>query len=140
MLIKKVVICFIGFIIVSCTAKTEDKTVQSLVVKLEQVVQEMNDNCPIQIDELTILESCSSNGLNVTYVYSIDNDLAKDQFDVDFLSNEIKALQQELTIEHFCQHPELQVYRDNNVTMIYEYYDYSGNSLFDVSANSSDCK
>ena len=140
MLIKKAVICFIGIVIVSCTAKTEGKTVESLILKLEQVIQEVNDSCPIQLDELTVLESCSSKGLNVTYVYSIDNDLAKDQFDADFSSDEIKVLQAELIIEQFCQHPDLQVYRDNNVTMIYEYYDYSGNSLLGVSANNSDCK
>ena len=56
----------------------------STIIKLEQVVQEVNDSCPIRTDEVTMLESCYSDGLDITYVYSIDTDLAKDQFDVDF--------------------------------------------------------
>ena len=142
MLIKKIVICFIGIIIISCTNKNDGRTVESLIIKLEQVVQEVNDSCPIRTDEVTMLESCYSDGLDITYVYSIDTDLAKDQFDVDFSldSENLTALQTELIIEHFCQHPDLQIYRDNDVTMTWKYYDYSENNLSSVSANNSDCK
>ncbi|MDO3695756.1 hypothetical protein QVZ41_12975 [Wenyingzhuangia sp. chi5] len=76
----------------------------------------------MQVDEFTRLDSASAKGVtNFTYYYSLLN-LEKSEVDLESVDEIIRPG----IIENVTNSPELKIYRDNNITMDYKYYDKNG--------------
>ncbi|MBA6154289.1 hypothetical protein [Gelidibacter maritimus] len=99
-----------------------------LELELKKVVTEMNKQGPKQIDQFTRLDSVSSLGkTNLIYYYTLI-DMAKSEVNLDTVN---KYVRPEI-IENIKNSPELKIYRDNNITLDYKYYDRNGDFVLDI--------
>ena len=95
---------------------------KDLESELKNASRELNRQTPIQIDEYSRLDSASTKGkTNFIYHYTLF-DLEKSEVNLDTVNKYIKPN----LIENIKNTPELKVYRDNNITMDYKYYDKNG--------------
>lgn len=98
--------------------------------ELKNVALEINENTPLQLDELTRLDSASANGkTNFIYYYTLV-DITRAEVMLDTLN---KYLQLNV-IEGIKTSPELKPFRDNNITLEYRYYDINGDVVTEISA------
>ncbi|BFP42241.1 hypothetical protein FGF1_30860 [Flavobacteriaceae bacterium GF1] len=95
---------------------------KDLESELKNAALELNKQAPIQIDQFSRLDSASTKGkTNFIYHYTLF-DLEKFEVNLDTVNKYIRPN----LIENIKNSPELKVYRDNNITMDYEYYDKNG--------------
>lgn len=95
---------------------------KDLESELKSAALELNKQVPMQVDQFSRLDSASTKGqTNIIYHYTLI-DLEKSEVNLDTVN---KYIRQNL-IENIKSSPELKVYRDNNITMDYKYYDKSG--------------
>lgn len=95
---------------------------KDLESELKNAALELNKQAPIQIDQFSRLDSASTKGkTNFIYHYTLF-DLEKSEVNLDTVNKYIRPN----LIENIKNSPELKVYRDNNITMDYEYYDKNG--------------
>ncbi|GGF70102.1 hypothetical protein [Wenyingzhuangia marina] len=93
-----------------------------LETELNNVAIQLNKQTPMQVDEFTRLDSASSKGAtNLMYYYTIMN-LDKSEVNLDTVNKYIRPS----IIENVKTSPDLKVYRDNNITMDYIYFDKNG--------------
>ncbi len=97
--------------------------------ELKKVAIELNKSTPMRIDEYTRLDSASSTGkTNFTYFYTLI-DLDKSEVNLDTVNKYIRPG----IIENVKVNPDLKIYRENNITMDYKYYDRSGVFVTEIS-------
>ncbi|UOY05510.1 hypothetical protein L0P88_16335 [Muricauda sp. SCSIO 64092] len=95
---------------------------KDLESELKNAALELNKQTPMQIDQFSRLDSASTKGkTNFIYHYTLF-DLEKSEVNLDTVNKYIRPN----LIENIKNSPELKVYRDNNITMDYEYYDKNG--------------
>ncbi len=86
---------------------------------LKEVALDLNKKAPMQIDEFTRLDSAASKGkTNFIYYYTLF-DMEKSEVNLDTVG---KYLWPDI-IANVKTHPDLKIYRDNNITLDYKYYD-----------------
>jgi hypothetical protein len=87
-----------------------------------QAASELNKSCPIMVDQHTRLDNAAVMPNNVfQYNYTLVN-LDKSEVNIDTLKKYVEPG----LINNVKTHPDLQVYRDNKVTMAYNYRDKNG--------------
>lgn len=122
-----VIVGMISFALASYGAKQLFK--KDFESELKQAVIELNNQSPMQIDQFSRLDSASTTGnKNFTYHYTLF-DLEKAEVNLDTVNKYIRPT----IIENIKTNPELKIFRDNNVTMDYEYYDKHGNFITEIS-------
>ena len=100
-----------------------------LEAELKEVALELTRKSPMQIDRFTRLDSASSAGkTNLMYYYTLF-DIDKSEVNLDTVNKYIRPG----IIENVKTHPDLKVYRDNNITLDYNYYDKNGNFVTEIS-------
>ena len=96
---------------------------------LKNAALELNKQTPMQIDQYSRLDSASTIGkTNFVYHYTL-NDIVKSEVNIDTVDKYIRPN----IIENVKSNPDLKVFRDNNVTLDYKYYDKNGEFALDVS-------
>lgn len=99
-----------------------------LELDLKKVATEFNKKGPQQIDQFTRLDSVSSIGkTNFVYYYTLI-DMEKSEVNLDTVNKYVRPS----IIENIKNSPELKIYRDNNITMDYKYYDRNGAFVLDI--------
>ncbi|SFI75312.1 hypothetical protein [Olleya namhaensis] len=102
---------------------------KDIATELKNVAIEMNKSTPIAIDQYTRLDSASSKGkTNFIYHYTL-LDMTKSEVNMDTANKYIRPN----IIESVKNSPELQTYRDNNITLDYKYYDKNGAFTMEIS-------
>lgn len=96
--------------------------------QLMDAASELNKNCPIMADSQTRLDNAVSLPDNVLqYNYTLIN-LIKDSINVSDLEKSIEPS----ILNTVKTSPDLQAFRDNEVTMAYNYKDKNGIHLFKI--------
>lgn len=99
-----------------------------IALDLKKVATEINKQGPRQIDQYTRLDSVSSIGkTNFIYYYTLI-DMEKSEVNLDTVNKYVRPS----IIENIKNSPELKIYRDNNITMDYKYYDKNGDFTMDI--------
>lgn len=99
-----------------------------IALDLKKVATEINKQGPRQIDQYTRLDSVSSIGkTNFIYYYTLI-DMEKSEVNLDTVNKYVRPS----IIENIKNSPELKIYRDNNITMDYKYYDRNGAFVLDI--------
>lgn len=97
--------------------------------ELKEVAIELNKQTPMQIDEFVRLDSASSKGKN-NFIYHYTLVAAeKQEVDLDTVNKYIRPG----IIENVKTHPDLKIFRDNQITMDYRYYDRKGDFVTEIS-------
>lgn len=100
-----------------------------LEAELKEVAMELNKQTPMQIDDFTRLDSAASKGkTNLIYYYTL---LGTERSEVN-LDTVNKYFRPEI-IENVKTHPDLKVFRDNNITLDYNYYDKNREFITEIS-------
>lgn len=104
--------------------------------QLVAVASEINKKCPMTIDAETRLDTTVAlPGNKFQYMYTLVN-FKKDQIDVDTLKKTMRPS----ILNTIKTNPDLKTFRDNNVTMIYNYRDKNGVTVMQLEYMSSDYK
>ena len=102
---------------------------KDLESELKKIAVEINKKTPIQIDQYSRFDSASSKGkTNFIYYYTLF-DLKKSEVNLDTVNKYIRPN----IIENVKNSPDLKIYRDNNITMDYRYYDKNGVFVTEIS-------
>ncbi|WP_029037266.1 hypothetical protein [Salinimicrobium xinjiangense] len=97
--------------------------------ELKEVAVELNRQSPVQIDEFTRLDSAASRGkTNLIYYYTLTG-TEKSEVNVDTINKYLRPG----VIENVKYHPDLKVFRDNNITLDYNYYDRNREFIAEIS-------
>lgn len=96
--------------------------------QLTKATSEINKNCPIMVDSQTKLDNTISLADNILqYNYTLVN-LLKDSINVNELENSIKPN----ILNTIKTSPDLETFRNNDVTIAYNYKDKNGVHLFKI--------
>ena len=103
--------------------------IQQLVFKtpsfdkaMMQAASELNKSCPVMVDQETRLDNAVALPDNIfQYNYTLIN-LEKDSIDLQIFEGYMKPM----ILNNVKTNPDLQAYRDNKVTMAYNYKDKNG--------------
>ena len=91
-------------------------------------VQEINKNCPIQIDQYTRLDNVKIlPGRILKYSYTLS--LNKTDVNADELKNQIEPQ----LLSSIQTNPQLQIFRMNKTTFVYAYHDKNGDPMLEIS-------
>jgi hypothetical protein len=100
-----------------------------LETELKKAATELNKKAPLNIDQFTRLDSSSTKGkTNFIYYYTLF-DMEKSEVNLDTVNKYIRPG----IIENVKNSPELKIFRDNNITMDYKYYDKNGDFTTEIS-------
>ena len=86
---------------------------------------EMNKSCPIMADADTRLDNAVSSGNIFQYNYTLVN-----AEELQIKPDEIIQKIEPIIIRNIKTNPELKIYKDNNITMVYNYVDKNGVFVF----------
>lgn len=89
--------------------------------QLQEVAQEINRQSPVQVDQLTRLDSASSGKTNLTYYYTLLQ-TENSEINLDTVNKYIRSG----IIESLRINPDVKIFRDNNITLDYNYFDRNG--------------
>jgi len=90
----------------------------------------------MMVDEYTQLDSAAALGeTKLAYYYTL-KDIEKSQIEKDSVEKYIK----ESIIEDLRTRPEVKVFRDNDITLGYNYYDKNGELFIDLEITPKDYK
>lgn len=102
---------------------------KDLESELKKAALELNKQAPMKIDQFSRLDSASTIGkTNFIYYYTL-TEIEKSEVNLDTVNKYIRPN----IIENVKNSPELKVYRDNNITMDYKYYDKNGKFATEIS-------
>lgn len=108
----------------------------SLDKQLMYAASEINKTCPIMVDKDTRLDNAmSSSSQDFQYNYTLPN-YTKEEIDTTVFE---KALKPQL-VNTISTNPDLKIFRDNNVTIIYNYKDKNGVFLLRISITPAEYK
>lgn len=100
-----------------------------MAAELKELSVELNKQTPMQIDEFVRLDSASSKGeTNFIYHYTLVA-AEKQEVNLDTVNKYIRTG----IIENVKNHPDLKIFRDNQITMDYRYYDRKGDFVTEIS-------
>ena len=103
---------------------------------LVQAAQEMNKSCPIILDQDTRLDTkLGGPGKNFSYFYTLVN-YSKEEINQDTLISYLKPN----IINNVKTHPQMAIFRENDITMNYNYKDKDGVFLFIISVTPEEYK
>jgi hypothetical protein len=101
---------------------------------LVKTAEELNRNCPMMADNDTRLDSAVALPGNILqYNYTFIN-LVKDSLDAELLSYSLKPAM----ISNARKNPDLELFRKNNVTFLYNFKDKEGNHVMKVRVSPED--
>ena len=104
---------------------------KDLESELKSAALELNKQTPFQIDQYSRLDSASTKGkTNFIYYYTLI-ELEKSEVNLDTVNKYMRPN----IIENVKNSPDLKIYRDNNITMDYKYYDKNGNFVTEISVS-----
>jgi len=96
-----------------------------------QAASEVNKSCPVMVDQETRLDNAVALPGNIfQYNYTLIN-LAKDSIDAQSFEDYMKPV----ILNNVKTNPDLKVYRDNKVTMAYNYKDKNGVFITKISVS-----
>lgn len=102
--------------------RIQKNTAENIVIELNQTVEELNKITPLKVDEFTRLDSISSfKRKSLTYYYTLLQ-VNKSEVNIDSIKNYLKPN----IIKSVKNSNELKVYKKNNISMNYLYYDLNG--------------
>ena len=108
---------------------TQQLLKKDLESELKSAALELNKQTPMKIDQYTRLDSASTIGkTNFIYYYTLI-EIEKTEVNTDTVNKYIRPN----IIENIKNSPELKIYRDNNITMDYKYYDKNGKFAAEIS-------
>ncbi len=97
--------------------------------ELKNAALELNKQVPIQLDQFTRLDSASTIGkTNFIYYYTL---LESEKFEVNL--DTLNKYLRPTIIDNVRNSSELKIYRTNNITMDYKYYDKYGIFVTEIS-------
>jgi len=101
---------------------------------LVKTAEELNKNCPMEADADTRLDSAVALPGNILqYNYTFIN-LLKDSLDPELLSYSLKPAM----ISNARKNPDLELFRKNKVTFLYNFKDKEGNHVMKVRVSPED--
>jgi hypothetical protein len=101
---------------------------------LVKTAGELNKNCPMMADKDTRLDSAVALPGNILqYNYTFIN-LVKDSLDAELLGYSLKPAM----ISNARKNPDLELFRKNNVTFLYNFKDKEGNHVMKVRVSPED--
>ena len=119
--ISTIISVTIGFI-VYFLVKQFVFTPQSIDKAMMKAASELNESCPIMVDQDTRLDNAVTLTDNIfQYNYTLVN-LVKDSIDLKAFKDSMKPL----ILNNVKTNPDLKFYRDNKITMAYYYKDMNG--------------
>lgn len=96
--------------------------------ELKKTASEFNKQMPMAIDDFTRLDSVSTKGkTNFIYHYTL-LDTEKSEVNLDTVNKYLRPS----IIQNVKESPDLKIYRDNNITMDYKYYDENGDFTMEI--------
>tara|TARA_B100000809_G_C14776202_1_gene401277 strand:+ start:70 stop:507 length:438 start_codon:yes stop_codon:yes gene_type:complete len=102
---------------------------KDLESELKNAALELNKLTPIKVDQFSRLDSASTIGkTNFIYYYTLIG-LEESEVNLDTVNKYIRPN----IIENVKNNPDLKIYRENNITMDYKYYDKNGKFALDIS-------
>ncbi|NRB82594.1 MAG: hypothetical protein HRU49_02275 [Winogradskyella sp.] len=102
---------------------------KDLEAELKNAALELNKETPIQVDQYTRLDSASTIGkTNLIYYYTL-LETEKSEVNLDTVHKYLRPS----IIENVKNSPQLKVYRNNNITLDYKYYDKNGDLITEIS-------
>lgn len=111
--------------------RIQKNTAENIVIELNQTVEELNKITPLKIDEFTRLDSVSSfKRKSLTYYYTLLQ-VNKSEVNIDSIKNYFKPN----IIKSVKNSNELKVYKKNNISMNYLYYDLNGEFITAIEVN-----
>lgn len=97
--------------------------------EMKSAAMELNKQTPMQVDQFSRLDSASTKGKTDFFYHYTLFDLEKSEVNLDTVN---KYIRPDL-IENIKNNRDLKVYRDNNITMNYRYYDKNGIFVTEIS-------
>ena len=108
--------------------RVQKNTKENIVIELNQTVEELNKITPLKVDEFTRLDSVSSfKRKSLTYYYTLLQ-VSKSEVNIDSIKNYLKPN----IIKSVKNSNELKVYKTNNISMNYIYYDLNGEFMIAI--------
>ena len=93
-----------------------------------EAASEINENCPIMIDNDTRLDNTVAMPNNIfQYNYTLVN-LEKNEINIE----ELRSFIEPNVVNNVKTNPEMKAYKDNKVTMSYFYKDKKGEYLLEI--------
>lgn len=112
-------------VFVGCQNKDEEAKT------LHKIAAVVNKQCPVKIDYITRLDSCSIQGKTLCYSYTILKDSV---FDVKLFEEiGIPAIVSEMKMN-----PQAEIFRKNGFIIKHNYFDLRGKAIFDYTLTPSD--
>lgn len=97
--------------------------------ELKEVALELNKQTPMQIDQYTRLDSAASKGkTNLIYYYTLF-DMERSEVNLDTVNKYMRPA----VVENVKNNPDLKIFRDNNITLDYKYYDKYSEFVTEIS-------
>ncbi len=111
------------------TIPTAIRAQPSFEEEMKKAAIQVNQMCPMMVDDLTQLDSASVSGPTKFQYYYTLKGISKSDLDIGIF---IKNIEPTL-IAGVRDNPALKIYRDNKVTMIYTYFDKDSTLLTSIS-------
>lgn len=122
-------IAFFVLFLIQCGSKEK-----ALHQKLEQMAASLNESSPIMLDQFTRFEGASVSSDNIfRYNYTVMHTSNPDSLveaGLMMLRNKIK--------EEFASHPDLRIFKENDVVIEYIYKDENGRTVSTLQINPED--
>ena len=104
--------------------------------QLMKLSSEINKNCPFMIDSETRLDNTFGGaGKSIAYNYTLIN-LLKSDIDIDYF----ESLMKPQILNNIKTNPDLKLFRDNDVSFIYNYNDKSSARVTTIKFTPNDYK
>lgn len=98
-------------------------------IMLEAAAKEINKTCPVMVDEATRLDNVAAlPGKSLQYNFTLVNS-EKSEFNLEAAKQYVEPN----IIENIKTNASLKIYRDNKVTLIYNYKDKNGEPVWQLS-------
>lgn len=125
----------IGFTIVELVMNSL-RSPASFDKQLMIIAEKLNKTCPFMVDRDTRLDNAIGGpGKNFTYNYTVVN-YAAEEIDADQVKSNIYPAM----LNDIKTNPDIEIFRKNEVTLIYKYKDKNGKFLFDIEISPEDYK
>ncbi|WP_445732129.1 hypothetical protein [Mariniflexile sp.] len=103
----------------------------SLDKVMVETASEINKSCPVMVDQNTRLDNTMAMPNNVfVYNYTLIN-LEKQDIDIDEMKNFIEPN----VVNNMKTNPDMTLYRENRITMIYNYKDKNGEFVLKINVS-----
>ncbi|MGH7595140.1 MAG: hypothetical protein ACREOI_02260 [bacterium] len=117
--------------------KSEVYQADQIKTIFETISRDVNKQCPMQIDKYTKLLSTMVVDRKVTYFCELDFNLLARTGAIGL--SELKESQKKLMITNFCTNPNVDLFKQYNVSIEYQYRDLDGKHLFNLDISKDAC-